>query len=191
VTTPNAFIGIGGNLPQKAFETPLAVLTAAMAALSDAGITVVRRSRWYWSMPVPAAEQPPYVNGVVEVSAALSSPALLQVLHAVEDEFGRVRTAPNAPRTLDLDLIARGSAVVCEPSGLVLPHPRMHLRAFVLKPLAELAPQWRHPILDLSTLELLAALPAGQVAEPMETLGDANDQAAGAGCNSKTKLPRL
>ena len=90
------------------------------------------------------------------------------MLHAVEADFGRVRGERNAARVLDLDLLAYGEWVSTPEAGVELPHPRMHERAFVLKPLAELAPDWRHPILGNSIVQLLGMLPPGQIAEPME-----------------------
>jgi 2-amino-4-hydroxy-6-hydroxymethyldihydropteridine diphosphokinase len=144
-------------------------MKAAVRVLPTVGIGVRRCSRWYRSAAVPASDQPTYVNGVLDVETRLDPVALLDALHHVEMRFGRVRAAPNAPRILDLDLLSFGTLVVLlGPSGLQLPHPRMHLRAFVLEPLAELAPDWRHPQLGLSTRQLLAALPPGQWVEPIE-----------------------
>jgi 2-amino-4-hydroxy-6-hydroxymethyldihydropteridine diphosphokinase len=161
------FIGLGGNLPSETLGPPPAVMAAALRALPAAGIIVRRRSRWYRSAPVPASDQPPYINGVLEVETRMDAAALLEALQGVEADFGRVRGAPNEARVLDLDLLAFGRSVVRKP-GLTVPHPRMHLRAFVLKPLAELAPEWRHPRLGLTTAQLLAALPPGQWAEPLD-----------------------
>jgi 2-amino-4-hydroxy-6-hydroxymethyldihydropteridine diphosphokinase len=170
----DVFIGLGGNLPSEMLGPPLAVMAAALRALPATGIVVRRRSRWYRSAPVPASDQPTYINGVLEVETQMDAAALLQALHRVEADFGRVRGAPNAARVLDLDLLAFGRSVVRGEGGLTVPHPRMHLRAFVLKPLAELAPEWRHPQLGLTTTQLLAALPPGQWAEPLdESIGEA------------------
>jgi len=167
----DVFLGIGGNLACDRLGPPRAVMDAAVAALGAAGIAVRRRSRWYRSAPVPASSQPPFVNGVLQVETALTPAALMAALHGLEARFGRVRSAPNAARILDLDLLAYGSVLAAEPGGLQLPHPRLHLRTFVLLPLAEVAPGWRHPRLGLTAGELLAALPpevaAGQEAEPL------------------------
>jgi 2-amino-4-hydroxy-6-hydroxymethyldihydropteridine diphosphokinase len=154
------FIGIGGNVADPFWGPPLAVLTAATAALGSHGIAVLRRSRWYLSAAVPASDQPPCTNAVLEVAPDREPEALLQALHAVEAAFGRRRGAANAARTVDLDLVAYGDLVRADPHGLQLPHPRMHRRAFVLKPLAELAPDWRHPVSGKGIAALLAALPA-------------------------------
>ena len=100
-------------------------------------------------------------------STALSPHALLALLHDVERAFGRVRGAPNAARTLDLDLLAYDDTVLAEPDGLALPHPRMLERAFVLQPLAEIAPEWRHPVAQASAAELAARLPKTQECRPI------------------------
>jgi 2-amino-4-hydroxy-6-hydroxymethyldihydropteridine diphosphokinase len=105
---------------------------------------------------------------VLQVDTILSPEALLRVLHDVERAFGRCRGKRNAVRTLDLDLLAYGSVTTHSSAAVEVPHPRMHERAFVLRPLADLAPRWRHPRLGLTTIEMLAAVPPGQVAEPIE-----------------------
>ena len=155
-------IALGANLPTAAFGPPRAALEAALAELGRRGLKVTRRSRWYERAPVPASDQPWYVNGVVEVETSLGPEALLSLLHEVEAAFGRVRRELNAPRTLDLDLIAYGAAVREEGPPPLLPHPRMADRAFVLLPLAEIRPDWRHPVLRRTAAELAANLPNDQ-----------------------------
>lgn len=126
----------------------------------------MRLSPWYKSAPVPASDQPWYVNAVAEVAFQLTADALLAELHAVEDAFGRVRGEPNAARLIDLDLLDfRGQVARGGPGQATLPHPRLSGRAFVLRPLADLAPDWRHPLTGLPIGQLLAGLPAAQVAE--------------------------
>jgi 2-amino-4-hydroxy-6-hydroxymethyldihydropteridine diphosphokinase len=98
----------------------------------------------------------------------MSPETLLRVLHDVERVFGRCRGERNAERTLDLDLLAYGNVTRDSSAAVEVPHPRMHERAFVLRPLAELAPRWRHPRLGVTTLEMLASVPPEQVAEPIE-----------------------
>jgi len=162
-------IGIGSNLAAADFASPLDTASAAVALLSSVGITVVRRSRWYKSQPVPPSDQPWYVNGVVAVETALAPPALLEALLAVEAGFGRRRLAPNAARTLDLDLLDY-NGTQCVSERLVLPHPRLHERRFVLAPLAEIAPQWCHPRSGKTAAELLAALSPEQ--QPVHEASD-------------------
>ncbi len=151
-------IALGANLPSSA-GAPAETLAAALAALEEAGVRVEKRSRWYRSAPVPASDQPDYVNAVVLVATALDPKALLALLHRIETRFGRVRGAKDAARTLDLDLLAYDDIVGDGADGLVLPHPRLHERAFVLRPLAEIAPGWRHPTLGLTALALAKNLP--------------------------------
>jgi len=131
-----AFIGLGANLGD-----PEAQVRRAFAALAELPRTrLIAASSLYRSAPVGVvAQQLDFVNAVAEVETALGARALLEALLAEERRFGRTREFPNAPRTLDLDLLLYGGRVIAEP-GLVVPHPRMHERAFVLAPLAEIAP---------------------------------------------------
>lgn len=161
-------VGLGSNLPSAAHGSPLAVCQAALEALRAEGLRMARQSRWYRSAPVPASDQPWFVNGVVTLERAPGPAPLLALLHRVEDRFGRQRGAPNAARVLDLDLLAFGERVAAGGGGdPILPHPRLHQRAFVLRPLAEVAPDWRHPRLGRSVAELIRALPGDQSAEAM------------------------
>lgn len=165
---PVIYLGLGSNLPSCRFGPPIAVCRAAIAALGQAGVVVARRSRWYRSTPVPVSAQPEYVNGVVSVTTGLSAESLLAALHAVEADLGRIRTGRNAARVIDLDLLAYGSLVTGLRAPVVVPHPRLHLRGFVLKPLAELDPAWRHPRLGVAIGQLIAGLPPGDVVEPID-----------------------
>jgi 2-amino-4-hydroxy-6-hydroxymethyldihydropteridine diphosphokinase len=158
-------IGLGGNLPSPRFGAPVTTLTAAIARLKELGVRVVARSRWYESSPVPVSDQPNFVNAVIAVATELDAAALLALLHRVEIEFGRVRGVRNAARILDLDLLSYGNMVNHEGVPQ-LPHPAMHLRAFVLLPLREIAPRWVHPWLGKSVDQLIAELPPGQDARP-------------------------
>lgn len=154
-------IGIGSNLAQPPAATPRETAEAAVAALPGIGMRVLALSDWYASEPVPASDQPWFVNGVARVASALEPPALLERMLALEAQLGRIRGAPNAARTLDLDLLDYDSQLL-ETAPLILPHPRLHLRRFVLEPLREIAPGWRHPRLGRSAAELIDLLPAGQ-----------------------------
>ena len=158
-------LGLGANLPSASYGKPEATLAAALAALAAEGVTVERLSPWYRSAPVPAVDdQPWYVNGVAAVTTALAPEALHALLHRIEQRFGRVRRARNEPRVLDLDLLDYDGQV--RPGErAVLPHPRLHERAFVLLPLRDVAPGWRHPTLGRAVDELIAALPPGQQVE--------------------------
>lgn len=155
-------IGLGSNLASPPAETPLATLRAALAELPRHGIAVTARSSWYLSEPVPSSDQPWFVNGIAAIASSLGAASLLDRLLAIEAAFGRRRTLPNAARTLDLDLLDHDGCFSDTPR-LVLPHPRLHERRFVLEPLGEVAPGWRHPRLGLTAAELLARLPAQAV----------------------------
>ena len=153
-------IGIGSNLAAPQFGSAQDTASAAVRQLPAIGIAVVLRSRWYLSEPVPPSDQPWYVNGVAAVETGLAPAALLAALLALEARFGRRRGAPNAARTLDLDLLDYDGRQ-SESERLTLPHPRLHERRFVLAPLAEIAPDWRHARLAMTASELLCRLPPG------------------------------
>ncbi len=157
-------IGIGGNLESARFGPPRDTLTTALAALKEEHIRILTRSGWYRTEPVPRSDQPWFVNAVVSVATELGAKNLLVVLQAIERQFGRVRGEPNAPRILDLDILDYQGEVMAAPP-LILPHPRLHERRFVLTPIAEIAPEWRHPILGLTAAQLLARLSSGQQLE--------------------------
>lgn len=147
-------VAIGANLPGLDGRTPLASCEWAVAQLAGLpGLHLRAVSRWYETAPVPAADQPPFVNGVALLSGAADPHELLDVLHGIEAAADRVRTVPNAARTLDLDLIGM-DALVCD-GRLSLPHPRAMERAFVLVPLCDVAPGWVHPVLRHPAAELL------------------------------------
>jgi len=156
------FIGLGANLPNPSHGSPRNTVVAAIAALEASGLTIRARSPLYESEPIPVSEQPWYVNAVVEADSTLAPEALLQLLHSVENAFGRIRGVPNAARVLDLDLLDCRGELRPGPEAPILPHPRLGDRAFVLMPLADIAPHWRHPVSHRSVAELLASLPPGQ-----------------------------
>ena len=160
-------IGLGANLPSAGYGAPRATLEAVLRRCAESGLKIAHSSPWYRSAPVPISDQPWYVNGVAVVETNLTPFSLLSVLHDIERTFGRVRRVRNEPRELDLDLLAYEDVVV-ESAGdeeLVLPHPRLHDRAFVLYPLRDVAPLWRHPVSNRSVDELIAGLVGNQTIE--------------------------
>jgi 2-amino-4-hydroxy-6-hydroxymethyldihydropteridine diphosphokinase len=147
------YISLGSNVGDRA-----ATLQRAVDAMNANGIRVVRRSALYLTEPVEAPPQAWFLNAVVEAETRWMPRQLLKTLAAIERDFGRQRTVPRGPRTLDLDLLLFGTSVIDTPE-LQIPHPRLAERRFVLVPLAELAPALRHPTLGRSISELLAATP--------------------------------
>jgi len=160
-------IGIGSNLAHPPARSPQETVEAALAALPATGVRVVARSSWYVSEPVPASNQPWFVNGVAIAGADLAPAALLAALLRLEAAFGRTRGERNASRTLDLDLLDYDSRRCVSPT-LVLPHPRLQERRFVLEPLREVAPAWRHPLSGLTAGEMIDRLPPGQRIQRLE-----------------------
>jgi len=162
------FIGAGANLPHPSYASPRETLQAALIELDRRRARVLRYSPWYRTAPVPASDQPWYVNVVAEIDCGLSADELLGTLHEIEELFGRVRSVQDAPRLIDLDLLDyRGEIAARGPGRATLPHPRMAGRAFVMRPLADLAPTWRHPVSGVAIGDLLKALPADQIAQPL------------------------
>ncbi len=157
-------IAMGSSL-RGDYASSTALLDAAVARLRPAGLNVTARSGWWRSAAWPDPSQPDYLNGVVLVETRLSPGEVLASILALEAAFGRKRGLANAPRTLDLDLIAHGRQVL-EGPDLVLPHPRAHERLFVMGPLAEIAPDWRHPVLGRTASDLAAAASVGRDARP-------------------------
>jgi 2-amino-4-hydroxy-6-hydroxymethyldihydropteridine diphosphokinase len=135
-----AFIGLGANLERPVEQVRQAILE--LDAIARTQLLVA--SSLYRSAPVGYADQPDFINAVAKLSTQLSPRELLDALHEIENRHGRRRSIRNAPRTLDLDLLLYGARTLDE-QGLVVPHPRMHERAFVLLPLAEIAPDARLP----------------------------------------------
>ena len=175
------FIALGGNLPLNG-KQPVTVLQDAITTIGRAGLKLRCVSRLFATPCFPAGAGPDYVNAAAELETDLSPAEILAILHRVEAEFGRERTSRWAGRTLDLDLIAGGDAVLPDratwngwhdlpaadqariaPDRLILPHPRLQDRAFVLVPLMDIAPEWRHPVSGRSVAEMVAALPQEEI----------------------------
>ena len=176
-----SLIALGSNVTSRHGDTATTV-ARAIEALAPLGL--VAASRLFRTAAYPPGAGPDYVNAAAVLRTDLAPEALLARLHAIEADFDRARTARWASRTLDLDLIAMGALVrpdaetlrawielgpeaqqSATPGELILPHPRLADRAFVLVPLAEVAPDWRHPLTGLSVSEMLAARPAAERAE--------------------------
>jgi 2-amino-4-hydroxy-6-hydroxymethyldihydropteridine diphosphokinase len=152
-------IALGSNLSSRA-GSPADTLRAALAELTQENIRVAAVSPLYETRAWPDPADPPFVNAVARIETKMSPQALLARLHDIERGFGRERRARNAPRTLDLDLLDYDGRV--EDGPPVLPHPRMAARGFVLVPLRDVAPDWKHPVSGLSVTALMAALPAAE-----------------------------
>lgn len=150
-------IALGSNLSHPRHGEPSDIISAAIRRITERGIMVEAISRLYRTPPVPVSDQPWYVNAVIAAATRFDPVALLGVLHAIEREFGRQRGERNAARVLDLDLLAHEMEPIRADTPL-LPHPRLHARGFVLLPLCDVAPDWRHPVLDRTAAELLSAL---------------------------------
>lgn len=182
-------VALGANLPSS-YGEPEISLRHAVNFFAQYDCDLVKLSRFFATPAFPAGNGPDYVNAAAEIDGPGDAADMLARLHAMEAEFGRAREERWGQRVLDLDLLAAGEAVLPDaeshaawrklplseqiartPDGLVLPHPRLQDRAFVLVPLAEIAPNWRHPVLGRSVREMRDALPAADL-EDVTPLGD-------------------
>ncbi|OYX45070.1 MAG: 2-amino-4-hydroxy-6-hydroxymethyldihydropteridine diphosphokinase [Rhodobacterales bacterium 32-67-9] len=171
-----AVVALGGNQPSPEGNSA-ATLIAALCTISQEIGTIVSISRFFRTPAFPPGAGPDFVNAVALIATGPDPAAVLSGLHSIEARFGRERTVRWGARTLDLDLVAFGDAVLPDaateahwrtlpaarqrvetPDRLILPHPRLHERAFVLIPFAEIAPGWRHPVTGLSVAEMVEAL---------------------------------
>lgn len=158
-------VAIGSNLPSFGRSPGETCRWAAQQLDTLGGLRLRGLSKWYRTVPVPRSDQPDYVNGVAHLAGNATPGGLLTALHAIEACAGRMRTVPNAARTLDLDIIAIDD-LVWDAVNLVLPHPRAHLRGFVLLPLRDVAPEWVHPRLGMSVDALIRRLGTDQGLAP-------------------------
>ena len=159
-------VALGSNLPGGEDLPSSAVIEAALADFEGLGLKLLARSRLWRSAAWPCSGRPEYFNAVALVETELSAEAVLAGLHGLEAVFGRRRTgSPNADRTLDLDLIAQGRIVQAGPPAL--PHPRAAERLFVMGPLAEIAPEWRHPVSGSTATALAGSALVGRDARPI------------------------
>jgi len=157
-----AYIGLGSNLGDRESNIRRAI------KLIDQECVVLGVSRIYETEPVGLKGQPWFLNLVVELDTQLTPKKLLLFLKSVEDRLGRKRTLKDGPRTIDLDILLYSRRIVGDHDDLIIPHPRLHRRKFVLKPLAELRPYLVHPVLKKTVKSLLKALKTKDVVKPYE-----------------------
>ncbi len=174
-------VGLGANLPSEIGE-PAQTLLSAIENMPAEGLNLRAVSRFFRTPSFPDGTAPDYVNVAVRIASDLSPDAVLAALHRIEHRFGRLRDRRWGMRTLDLDLLAVGQCVLPDrcafrqwhdlapaaqakavPDRLIVPHPRLQDRAFVLVPLADIAPDWVHPVLGQSVAGLCAQLPRADV----------------------------
>ena len=178
-----AIIGLGSNMLRDR-EGPVQILQSALTQLMVESVVLKATSQFYATPCFPAGAGPDYVNAAALLETSLTPADLLEHLHRIEALMGREREARWGQRTLDLDLLAYGDAIAPDlagylqwrdlplaaqatdaPSHLILPHPRLQDRAFVLVPMNDIAPDWRHPVTQRSTRQMLADLAAAEIAQ--------------------------
>jgi 2-amino-4-hydroxy-6-hydroxymethyldihydropteridine diphosphokinase len=162
------YLSLGSNVGDREAQ-----LRDAQSRLSTAG-RASKASSYYETEPVDFIEQPWFLNCVVALETSKTPPQLMNAILRIEEEMGRKRVQKKGPRSIDIDILLFGDAVI-DSEGLTIPHPAMHQRRFVLEPLAELAPDLRHPALNKTIRELRDALPRGQAVRRIPRSERAND----------------
>ena len=160
------FVGIGSNLSSEAFGNPIKNCIEAVKILNNE-ILIEEISPWYKSEPVPKSDQPWYVNGVLNINTDLNPLEVLNILLKIETNFGRTRGKKNESRVLDLDLLTFNDLII-DTKKLIIPHPRMHLRSFVMKPITDINPNWIHPKLKINSKDIMMRIEKGQGIEKIK-----------------------
>ncbi len=160
-----AYIALGANIAGR-YGEPASAVAIAMQRIAETLGVIIAQSRLYRSTAWPDPRDPEFINAVIALKTDLAANVLLEKLQAIEVDFGRVRGKANAPRSLDLDIVDYDSRISGEGDTPILPHPRLADRAFVLLPLAEIAPAWRHPVTGAAIADLVAALFDPSSADP-------------------------
>ena len=150
-------IAIGGNIKSSDGTHPIDVGKKAIKLLEKFLIFVEKKSCWYISDPIPISDQPKYFNSVIIARTFLNAFDVLNILHKIENKLGRIRNKVNESRVIDLDLIDYSNKIL-KTNNLIIPHPRAHLRRFVMEPLTELEPNWTHPIIKNNANQILKKL---------------------------------
>ena len=157
-------IGVGGNIYSKDGKHPVEVCTQAIDLLESYSIKIIKQSKWYISESIPISDQPNFFNCVIIANTKLNEYDVLKFLHEIESICGRKRNQINEPRSIDLDLIDYSGKVV-HNKKITIPHPRAYLRKFVMLPLAEINPNWVHPILKINIFDILTKLDKQKIEE--------------------------